>query len=110
MSKYCYVVSFTFRAVVATNGGPLSLPIAQAKEMCNELEANYPGAEFYAVAEEEFLTAEAQAAEVGMHPVTRVLFLDGYLIDWSAKSYTDWLEVQIDPVIVKWLRSATRRD
>ena len=110
MNNYCFVVSFTFRAVVATNDGLLSLPRDQAAALAVQLEANYPGAEFYAVSKKEFTAAEACAAEVGAPPATRVLFLDGSLLDWSVKSYTDWLEVQIDPVIVKWLRSITRRD
>lgn len=110
MNEHCVVLSFTFRAVVATNGGLLIMPKADAMHMAEMLEANYPGAEFYAVEDGKFATSEAIEVASGMPGATRMIFRDGYLLDWSAKSYTDWLEIQIDPTIINWLRPITRRD
>lgn len=110
MNEYYVVMSFTFRAVVATNGGLLTMPQAEAQRMSEKLEANYPGAEFYAVETGKFESSEASALLWGTPAATRVLFLDDCLLDWSIKSYTDWLETQVDPVIINWLRPITRRD
>ena len=105
-SRYCYIISHAFRAVVSTNAGPLSLPGKEAIEMANRYNARYPGANFCVVRTSSW-GAEHYAASYIQLPIDPAN--TGGLC-WSILSKLEWLErFAYRDVNLNWLSAVTRQ-
>ena len=105
-SRYCYIISHAFRAVVSTNAGPLSLPGKEAIEMANRYNALYPGANFWAAYTNSPQVQEAVANHIQL-PIDPAN--TGGLC-WSILSKLEWLErFAADDDMLAWLSAVTRQ-
>ena len=105
-SRYCYIISHAFRAIVSTNADPLSLPGKEAIEMANRYNALYPKANFFVVR-----TTSPQHREDAKNYIQ--LPIDpantGGLC-WSILSMLEWLErFPSRDVNLNWLSAVTRQ-
>ena len=105
-TRYCYVISPEFSAIVSTNAGPLSLPSKEAVEMADSYNALYSGANFWAVYTTRW-GAEYYAANYIQLPIDPAN--TGGLC-WSILSKLEWLERFAESYAeLSWLSAVTRQ-
>lgn len=100
-TSYGLVVSYTFKAVVSTNAGPLHLAEDEGWKLVNRLDKAFPGADFMFVKLNDIHSTTA----IKMGWMVTLYLDDTGLVSWEELSFTGWLQRAADPAYLSWLPS-----